>query len=72
MDATVLNEPAVEEGQVPGRGLHGVARDIENNEGVLIDYGQRSRAGRPILTSRAEGTVNQLANARMNKCRQMC
>jgi len=44
---------------------------IENNEGVLIDYGQRSRAGKPISTSRAEGTVNQLVNARMNKRRQM-
>jgi len=38
---------------------------------VLIDYGQRSRAGKPISTSRAEGTVNQLVNARMNKRRQM-
>jgi len=38
---------------------------------TLIDYGQRYRAGKPILTSRAEGTVNQLVNARMNKRRQM-
>jgi DDE family transposase len=37
----------------------------------LIDYGQRYRAGKPISTSRAEGTVNQLVNARMNKRRQM-
>ncbi len=44
---------------------------IETNEGVLIDYGQRSRAGKPISTSRAEGTVNQLVSARMNKRRQM-
>ncbi len=44
---------------------------IENNEGALIDYGQRHRAGKPISTSRAEGTVNQLVNARMNKRRQM-
>jgi len=44
---------------------------IENNEGALIDYGQRSRAGKPISTSRAEGTVNQLVNARINKRRQM-
>ena len=29
---------------------------IESNEGVLIDYGQRYRAGKPISTSRAEGT----------------
>ena len=44
---------------------------IENNQGTLIDYGQRYRAGKPISSSRAEGTVNQLVNARMNKRRQM-
>jgi hypothetical protein len=44
---------------------------IESNEGALIDYGQRYRAGKPISTSRAEGTVNQLVSARMNKRRQM-
>jgi hypothetical protein len=44
---------------------------IENNAGALIDYGQRYRAGEPISTSRAEGTVNHLVNARMNKRRQM-
>ncbi len=44
---------------------------IANNEGALIDYGQRYRAGKPISTSRAEGTVNHLVNARMNKRRQM-
>jgi len=43
---------------------------IENNEGALIDYGQRYRTGKPI-SSRAKGTVNQLVNARMNKRRQM-
>ncbi len=40
-------------------------------DGVAIDYGERYRAGKPISTSRAEGTVNQLVNARMNKRRQM-
>src|SRR3712207_4192119 len=44
---------------------------IANNEGALIDYGQRYSAGKPISTSRAEGTVNHLVNARMNKRRQM-
>ena len=44
---------------------------IENHEGALIDYGQRYRAGKPISTSRAEGTANHLVNARMNKRRQM-
>ena len=71
-DAIVLNEPGVE---AKARRL--VARCtelrsyIENNEGALIDYGQRYRAGKPISTSRAEGTVTQLVNARMNKRRQM-
>jgi hypothetical protein len=44
---------------------------IESNESALIDYGLRHRAGKPISTSRAEGTVNQLVSARMNKRRQM-
>ncbi len=44
---------------------------IENNEDALIDYGRRYRAAKPISSSRAEGTVNQLVNARMNKRRQM-
>ncbi len=44
---------------------------IENNEGALTDYGQRHRSGKPISTSRAEGAVNQLASARMNKRQQM-
>jgi hypothetical protein len=44
---------------------------IENHEDALIDHGQRYRAGKPISSSRAEGTVNQLVNARMNKRRQM-
>jgi hypothetical protein len=48
--------------------LHGY---IETNEGALIDYGQRYRAGKPISTSRAEGTVAHLVNARMNKRQQM-
>ncbi len=71
-DAAMLNHPAVEAG---ARRL--VARCtelqtyIETNEGALIDYGERYRAGKPISTSRAEGTVNQLVSARMNKRRQM-
>jgi hypothetical protein len=44
---------------------------IQNNKGALIDYGQRYRAGEPISTSRAEGTVNHLVNRRMNKRGQM-
>jgi len=71
-DATVLNELGVE---AKARRL--VARCtelrsyIESNEGALIDYGERYRAGKPTSTSRAEGTVNQLVSARMNKRRQM-
>ena len=71
-DATVLNDPAME-----ARTKRLVARCaelqtyIDNNEDALIDYGQRYRAGKPISTSRAEGTVNQLVSARMNKRQQM-
>jgi len=71
-DVTVLNDPAME-----ARTKRLVARCtelqtyIDNNEDALIDYGQRYRAGKPISTSRAEGTVNQLVSARMNKRKQM-
>jgi len=71
-DAIVLNEPGVE---AKARRLAARCTElrsyIESNEGALIDYGERYRAGKPISTSRAEGTVNQLVNARMNKRRQM-
>jgi len=71
--AAVLNYPAMEAG---AKCL--VARCTElqtyivTNEGTLIDYGERYRAGKPISTSRAEGTVKQLVSARMNKRRQLC
>ncbi len=71
-DVTVLNDPAME-----ARTKRLVARCtelqtyVDNNEDALIDYGQRYRAGKPISTSRAEGTVNQLVSARMNKRKQM-
>ena len=71
-DASVLNDLAMGAG---ARRL--VARCaelrsyIESNKGALIDYGRRHRAGKPISTSRAEGTVNQLVSARMNKRQQM-
>jgi hypothetical protein len=71
-DASVLNDPAMGAG---ARRLIARCTElrsyIETNEGALIDYGQRSRAGKPISTSRAEGTVNNLVSARMNKRRQM-
>ena len=31
---------------------------IENDDGTMLGYGQRHRAGKPNFTSRAEGTVN--------------
>jgi len=71
-DAAMLDDPAVE-----ARAKRLVARCtelrsyIETKEGALIDYGEHYRAGKPISTSRAEGTVNQLVSARMNKRRQM-
>ena len=71
-DAAVLNDPAMET-----RMKRLVARCTElqiyinSNEDAMIDYGQRHRAGKPISTSRAEGTVNQLVSARMNKRKQM-
>ncbi len=67
-----LNDPAME-----ARAKRVLARCtelrsyIETNEGALIDYGQRYRAGKPISTSQAEGTVNQMVSARMNKRQQM-
>jgi len=71
-DAIVLNEPGAE---AKARRLAARCTElrsyIETNKGALIDYGQRCRAGKPISTSRAESTVNQLVSARMNKRRQM-
>lgn len=42
---------------------------LANNERALIDYG--ARAGRPISTSRAEASVDEIANTRMAKRRRM-
>ncbi len=71
-DAIVLNGPGVE---AKARCLAARCTElrsyIESNEGALIDYGERYRAGKPISTSRAEGTVNQLVSACMNKRKQM-
>jgi len=71
-DATMLNHLAMK-----AKATRLVARCtklhayIENNKDALIDYGKRYRVGKPISTSRAEGTVNHLVSARMNKRRQM-
>jgi hypothetical protein len=57
----------------PGRGMaRGTpARYIRNNNASIINYCRCFREGKPISTSRAESTVNQLVNARMNKRQQM-
>ena len=67
-DAIVPNDPAAEAKvkRLAARCAE-LCSYIENNEGVLIDDGQRYRAGKPISISRAEGTVNQLVNARMKQ-----
>jgi hypothetical protein len=44
---------------------------LVNNESALIDYGTRYRSGRPISTSRAEGCVEEIVNARMAKRQRM-
>ena len=71
-DASVLNDPAMEAGakRLVTRCTE-LQAYIENNEGALINYGQRHRASKPISTSRAESTVNQLVSARVNKRQQM-
>ena len=71
-DALLLNgaAPEVEAGRLVARCAE-LRAYTEDNEGALIGHGQRHRAGEPISSSRAEGTVNQPVDARMNKRRQM-
>ena len=71
-DASVLDDPTMGAGaRRLGARCTALQAYLETNKGPLIDYGQRHRAGKPISTSRAEGTVNQLVSARMNKRQQM-
>lgn len=44
---------------------------LQYNRAALVDYGHRRRNGKPVSTSRAEGLVNDVANARMGKKRRM-
>ncbi len=44
---------------------------LANNMESLVDYGRRYRSGLPISTSHAEGSVEDIANARMGKRRRM-
>ncbi len=46
-------------------------RYLANNAGSLIDYGDRYRSKLPISASRAEGYVDEIANARMAKKQRM-
>jgi hypothetical protein len=44
---------------------------LANNVDALIDYGTRYRSRLPISTSRAEGCVDEIANAHMAKKQRM-
>jgi hypothetical protein len=44
---------------------------LANNMESLVDYGRRYRDGLPISSSRAEGSVEDIANTRMGKRRRM-
>ena len=46
-------------------------RYLANNAGSLINYGERCRSKLPISTSRAEGCVDEIANAPMAKKQRM-
>jgi hypothetical protein len=46
-------------------------RNLANNPGSLIDHGERYRSKMPISTSRVEGCVDEIANARMAKKQRM-
>ena len=46
-------------------------RYLTNNVDALINYGARYRSKRPISTARAEGCVDEIANARMAKKQRM-
>ncbi|MGI4748870.1 MAG: hypothetical protein ACRYFY_22905 [Janthinobacterium lividum] len=49
----------------------GLRRYLANNAGSLIDYGERYPSKLPISTSRAEGCVDEIANAQMAKKQRM-
>ena len=44
---------------------------LANNETALIDYGARYRKSMPISSWRAEGCVDEIANARLAKRQRM-
>ena len=48
-----------------------LSTDLANNMESLVDYGRRYRSGLPISSSCAEGSVDDIANARMGKRKRM-
>jgi hypothetical protein len=44
---------------------------LANNEAALVEYSRRYHSGQTVSTSRAEGCVDEIANARMAKRRRM-
>ncbi len=44
---------------------------VLNNYDAIVSYHHRYHADRPVSTSRAEGCVDEIANARMSKRRRM-
>ncbi|WP_419906533.1 ISKra4 family transposase [Hoeflea sp.] len=50
---------------------HDLHSYLASNMGSLVNYGERYRSGLPISTSRAEGCVDDIGNARMGKRRRM-
>jgi hypothetical protein len=51
--------------------LHAVDKYLRGQAAWLVNYARRHRAGLGVGTSITEGTVNFLANRRMNKSQQM-
>jgi hypothetical protein len=43
----------------------------QNNRDAIVNYHRRHHGKRPISSSRAEGCVNEIANARMGKKQRM-
>ena len=44
---------------------------VQDNRKAIVSYHRRYHSDRPVSTSRAEGCVDEIANARMSKRRRM-
>jgi hypothetical protein len=44
---------------------------VQNNRRAIVSYHRRYHSDRPISTSRAEGCIDEIANARMGKRQRM-